>query len=85
VLQRVFVCFLLNISPGGDNLEIKKLIEENIETIKEIRKILNLNAELSFKEYNTQSIIIDFLKDLDMDTEIFASPHPPLPPNRARE
>lgn len=37
----------------------------NIDTLKELRKKLNVNAELSFKEFNTQSIILDFLKDLD--------------------
>jgi hippurate hydrolase len=58
--------------PGGDNLEIKELIEENIEAIKEIRKTLNFNAELSFKEFNTQGIIIDFLKSLDMDIKVLA-------------
>lgn len=57
---------------GGDILELKKLIKENIEEIKELRKNLNQNAELAFTEYKTQSIILNFLKDLNMDVQIFA-------------
>lgn len=54
------------------NLEIKKVIKENIEEIKILRKTLNQNAELAFTEYKTQSIILDFLKNLGLDTQIFA-------------
>ena len=54
-------------------MNIRELIEKNIDIIKELRKKLNINAELSFKEYNTQSIIVDFLKDLDIDTKVLAS------------
>ena len=57
---------------GGDYLDIRALIEQNIDTIKELRKNLNINAELSFEEYKTQSIILEFLKDLNIDTKIFA-------------
>lgn len=48
------------------------MIEQNLDTIKKLRKKLNVNAELSFVEFNTQSIILDFLKDLDVDTKILA-------------
>lgn len=53
-------------------MELKKLIEENIEIIKNLRNNLNQNAELAFTEYKTQSIILNFLKDLDMNAEVFA-------------
>jgi len=53
-------------------LNIKELIEENIDYIKDIRKKLNINAELSFQENKTQGIILDFLKDLDIDTKVLA-------------
>jgi len=53
-------------------LDIKELIEENINTIKELRKKLHNNAEFSFEEYKTQGIIMDFLKDLDIDTKVLA-------------
>ncbi len=49
------------------------MINQNIDTIKELRKKLHVSAELSFVEFNTQSIILDFLKDLEVDTRIFAS------------
>ena len=52
------------------NLNIKELIEENIDTIKILRQKLNINAELSYHEHKTQSIILDFLKDLDIDTKV---------------
>jgi hippurate hydrolase len=48
------------------------VIEENIEEIKKLWKTLNQNAELAFTEYKTQSIILTFLKDLNMDVQIFA-------------
>lgn len=54
-------------------MDIREVIEQNIDTIKDLRKKLNANAELSFKEFNTQSIILDFLKDLDMDTKVLAN------------
>jgi amidohydrolase len=44
---------------GGNNLDIKELIERNIDTIKDLRKKLNSNAELSFEENKTQGIIIE--------------------------
>lgn len=53
-------------------MELKKLIEENIEEIKKLRKNLNQNAELAFTEYKTQSIILNFFKDLGIDSQILA-------------
>jgi hippurate hydrolase len=53
-------------------LDLKKVIEENLEEIKELRRNLNQNAELAFTEYKTQSIILNFLKDLNMDAQVFA-------------
>jgi amidohydrolase len=53
-------------------LNIRQLIEENIDIIKDLRKKLHDNAELSFKEYKTQVIIIDFLKELGIDTKVLA-------------
>lgn len=53
-------------------LDLKKVIEENLEEIRELRKNLNQNAELAFTEYKTQSIILNFLKDLDMEAQVFA-------------
>jgi amidohydrolase len=58
---------------GGGNLDIRDVIEENIDIIKDLRKKLNNNAELSFEEFKTQRIILDFLKDLDMDAKVLAS------------
>ncbi|MGV8984121.1 M20 metallopeptidase family protein [Clostridium sp.] len=54
-------------------MDIIKVIEQNIDTIKELRKKINVNAELSFKEFNTQKIILDFLKDLNINTKVLAS------------
>ena len=53
-------------------MNIRQLIEENIEIIKDLRRKLNSNAELSFKEYKTQGIILDFLKELGIDTKVVA-------------
>lgn len=53
-------------------MDIKKLIEENMDTIKELREKLHENAELSYKEYKTQEIILKFCKDLGLDTKELA-------------
>ncbi|MBU3146212.1 M20 family metallopeptidase [Clostridium sp. CF012] len=53
-------------------MDIRELIEKNIDAIKDLRKKLNINAELSFEEKKTQGIIIDFLKDLNIDTKVVA-------------
>jgi amidohydrolase len=55
---------------GGAYLDIKELIEKNIDTIKDLRKKLHENAELSFEEYKTQGIILQFLKELDIDAKV---------------
>jgi amidohydrolase len=54
-------------------LDISELLKKNIDTIKDLRKKLNINAELSFEEYKTQGIILDFLKELDIDTKVLAN------------
>gem|GEM_PF-5779961 len=41
-------------------MDIRGLIEKNIDVIKELRIKLNANAELAFKEYKTQDIIVKF-------------------------
>lgn len=51
-------------------MDIKELIEKNIDIIKDLRKKLNSNAELSFEENKTQGIIIDFLKDINIETKV---------------
>lgn len=53
-------------------MDLKKEIEENLDEIICLRKTLNQNAELAFTEYKTQSIILNFLKDLNIETEVFA-------------
>ena len=53
-------------------MDLKKVIEENLPEIKELRNILNQNAELAFTEYKTQSILLNFLKDLNVDAQVFA-------------
>ena len=53
-------------------MELRKIIEENIEEIRQLRRVLNQNAELAFTEYKTQSIILNFLRDLGIDAEVFA-------------
>lgn len=49
-------------------MDLLKVIKDNMNKIVTLRKKLNDNAELSFKEYKTQQIIKDFLKDLNIDT-----------------
>jgi len=51
-------------------MEIKELINENIHIIKSIREELSKNAELAFREFKTQKIILDFLSKLDIDLKI---------------
>lgn len=53
-------------------MDIKKVIEENIEYIKKLRIELNNNAELSFNEFKTQKIILNFLKDLNIPSKTLA-------------
>ena len=54
-------------------MDIRGLIEENIDAIKDLRLKLNVNAELSFEEYKTQDIIVGFLKDIDIDSKKIAN------------
>jgi len=56
----------------GLSLDIKKLIEENIDTIIELRKKLHENAELSHKEFKTQEIILKFCEALGLKAEKLA-------------
>lgn len=53
-------------------MDIKKLIEENIDTIKELREKLHETAELSYKEYKTKEIILKFCKDLGLNIKELA-------------
>jgi hippurate hydrolase len=53
-------------------LNIKNVIDENIEIIKELRERLYSNAELSFEEHKTQKIILEFLNSLGLDTKTMA-------------
>lgn len=54
-------------------MNIKELIQNNIGKIKNLRSDLNQNAELSFQEYKTQEIIMDFFKTLDIPTKKLVS------------
>lgn len=51
-------------------MDLKKLVEENMDEIIDIRKELNANAELSFEEYKTSNIVKNFLEKLDIDTKV---------------
>ena len=53
-------------------MDIREVIENNINTIIALRKKLSVNAELSFKEYNTQGIILNFFRDLNIETKVIA-------------
>jgi amidohydrolase len=63
---------IIYIIKGGANLDIKRIIQENIEDIKNLRMKLHDNAELSCGEFKTQDIILNFFKDLDISTHILA-------------
>lgn len=54
-------------------MDLKKLIEENIQEVKDIWDRLHCNAELSFKEFKTQGIILEFFKGLGIKTQILAN------------
>lgn len=54
-------------------MNIKGIIEENIEIVKEIRQKLHDNAELSYEEHNTQKIVLEFLNHLGLDTRTMAN------------
>lgn len=48
--------------------DLDYIIKNRIETIKDLRKKLHENAELSFKEFKTAEIIKSFLKDIGIET-----------------
>lgn len=54
-------------------MDLRGLIEKNIDVIKNLRLKLNANAELSFKEYKTQNIILQFFKEQDIDVKAIVS------------
>jgi hippurate hydrolase len=49
-------------------LDIKELVLKNIAPIKQLRCILSQNAEISFQEYKTQEILIEFFNRLNIPT-----------------
>ncbi|AYD39468.1 amidohydrolase [Clostridium fermenticellae] len=49
-------------------MNLIEVIKENMSEIISVRKRLNDNAELSFKEYKTHNIINDFLNSMDIKT-----------------
>lgn len=53
-------------------MDLKKLLEEHINEVKDIWNKLHCNAELSYNEFKTQGIILDFFKELGIDTQILA-------------
>ncbi|MDP4177071.1 MAG: M20 family metallopeptidase [Bacillota bacterium] len=53
-------------------MNLQKLIKQNIDIIKNVRRELHENAELAFNEHKTQKIILDFLNKLGIDTQICA-------------
>lgn len=54
-------------------MNIKELIQNNLEKVKDLQRRLHQNAELSFLEYNTQKIIIDFFNSIDIPTKKLVS------------
>ena len=48
-------------------MNIESIIREKLDVIINLRKELNENAELSFKEYNTSGIIKKFLKSINIE------------------
>ena len=67
--QQVKIIYIIK---GGANLDIKRVIKENIEYIKNLRLRLHDNAELSGEEFKTQQLILNFFKDLDISTHTLA-------------
>jgi hippurate hydrolase len=54
-------------------LSLKEIIQNNIDKIKDLQSILHQNAELSFQEYNTQEIIIDFFNSINIPAKKLVS------------
>ncbi|MCM8711401.1 M20 family metallopeptidase [Clostridium sp. SYSU_GA19001] len=50
-------------------MDLKKIIKDKLPLISEAREKLHNNAELSYKEYNTQKILLDFLKNIKINAE----------------
>lgn len=50
-------------------MNIESIIREKLDVIINLRKELNENAELSFKEYKTSGIINKFLKSINIETK----------------
>lgn len=53
-------------------MNLEQLIRDNLEPIINLRNTLHNNAELSHKEFKTQKIVLDFLKSLDIPTQVYA-------------
>ena len=51
-------------------MQLKTIISNNLPKIFSLREQLSKNAELSYKEFETQKIILAFLKHLNIDTEL---------------
>ncbi|TDT61304.1 M20 metallopeptidase family protein [Fonticella tunisiensis] len=47
-------------------MDLKKVIQDKLDTIKSLRIKLHENAELSYQEFKTQKIIMDFLNELNI-------------------
>lgn len=47
-------------------MDIRELIQDKLGLIKQLRTKLHQNAELSYQEYKTQEILMDFLKELQL-------------------
>lgn len=53
-------------------MNLKDIIDSKIQDIKKIRENLNENAELAFKEFKTQKIILEILNELEIPTMCLA-------------
>lgn len=49
---------------------VTEIIRSNLHEIKSLREELSLNAELSYKEFKTQKILLDFLNKLELKTSV---------------
>lgn len=49
-------------------MDLRNVIANKLDTVKSIRTRLSENAELSYKEFKTQEIVTEFLKDLNIST-----------------
>ena len=53
--------------------KLENVVKDNLEIIKALRQKLHDNAELSFKEYKTQEIIMEFLKSIEIESSKITS------------